>query len=184
MTRILRNAGVLLLLVVASACDDDPFALTWDNRTDTATVYSMARPETHLPSGFNFVARRVVLIDAPTTAGRWDWTLDTQEGELVLLPPRAIGLVSTAGIIPLPGEVFDEVAEAPQDSTRYVRDLPVPVEMGTVYVVRTHQETNSFGQRCIYYGKMEPIRQNLEEGILEFIFDANPICNERALIAP
>lgn len=183
MTRFLKNAGVLLVLIVASACDEDPFALTWENRTDTTTVYSMARPETHLPTAFNFVGRRPVRIDAPTAAGRWDWTLDTQEGELVLLPPRAIGLESTAGIIALPGEEFDDVAEAPQDSTVYVRDLPVPVEMGTVYVVRTHQETNSFGQRCIYYGKMEPIAQDTVEGILEFIFDANPICNERALIA-
>ena len=184
MGRIALAILLLLSSLALGACDDDPFALSWDNFPDTTVIYSLARPETHLPSAFNFVARAGVRIEAPTTAGRWDLALDTRDGELVFLPPRALGVVSTAGLIALPGEVFEEVAEAPRDTTAYVRDQPVPVELGVVYVIRTHQETGAYGQRCVYYSKMQPLMADPENGLVEFVFDGNPLCNERKLIAP
>ena len=124
MNRIFRSLGLLALTAALAACEDDPFALSWQNNTDTTTVYSMARPEANLPTAFNLVARRAVVLEAPTTGDRWDWALDTRDGKLVMLPPRAIGLVSTAGILPVPNEDFDDVVEAPADSTLYVRDQP------------------------------------------------------------
>ena len=91
---------------------------------------------------------------------------------------------STAGIAPMGPVVFEEVGEAPRDSTDYVRDQAVPVVVGDVYVIRTHQATNNFGQLCIFYAKMEPLVADVDEGVLEFLIDQNPICNDRTLIAP
>ena len=101
-----------------------------------------------------------------------------------MVPPRTFGLATTAGIAPLGPVPFDEVGQAPRDSTDYVRDQPVPVVVGDVYVIRTHQEPNNFGQLCIFYAKMEPLVAEAEEGVLEFLIDTNPICNDRTLIAP
>jgi hypothetical protein len=166
------------------ACEDDPFALSWENLPDTAMIYSRARPELYLPTGYNFVSRSPVLIESPTFSTRWDLILDTVEGEMVFLPPRTFGVVSTAGIAPLGAVVFEEVGQAPSDTTDYVRDQPVPVVEGHVYVIRTHQEPNNFGQLCVFYAKMEPLVADVDAGTLEFLIDTNPICNDRTLIAP
>ena len=178
---ILAFAGLSLL---AAACEDDPFALTWENLPATDMIYSRARPELYLPTGYNFVSRTPILIESPTFSDRWDLILDTVDGQLVFIPPRALGVVSTAGIAPLGPVVFDEVGQAPSDTTDYVRDELVPVVEGHVYVIRTHQEPNNFGQLCVFYAKMEPKVADVEAGSLEFLVDTNPICNDRTLIAP
>jgi hypothetical protein len=183
-TRILLVLALVGLSLVAVACEDDPFALSWENLPDTAMIYSRARPELYLPTGYNFVSRSPVLIESPTFSTRWDLILDTVEGEMVFLPPRTFGVVSTAGIAPLGAVVFEEVGQAPSDTTDYVRDQPVPVVEGHVYVIRTHQEPNNFGQLCVFYAKMEPLVADVDAGTLEFLIDTNPICNDRTLIAP
>ncbi len=183
-TRILLVLALVGLSLVAVACEDDPFALSWENLPDTAMIYSRARPELYLPTGYNFVSRSPVLIESPTFSTRWDLILDTVDDEMVFLPPRTFGVVSTAGIAPLGAVVFEEVGQAPSDTTDYVRDQPVPVVEGHVYVIRTHQEPNNFGQLCVFYAKMEPLVADVEAGTLEFLIDTNPICNDRTLIAP
>ena len=95
---LIMFGGVYLLLLALAACEDDPFALSWENLPDTAMIYSRARPELYLPTGYNFVSRSPVLIESPTFSTRWDLILDTVEGEMVFLPPRTFGVVSTAGI--------------------------------------------------------------------------------------
>lgn len=184
MTRILLVLALVGLSLVAVACEDDPFALNWENLPDTAMIYSRARPELYLPTGYNFVSRSPVLVESPTFSTRWDLILDTVDGEMVFLPPRTFGVVSTAGIAPMGAVVFEEVGQAPSDTTDYVRDQPVPVVEGHVYVIRTHQEPNNFGQLCVFYAKMEPLVADVDAGVLEFLIDTNPICNDRTLIAP
>ena len=78
-----------------SGCGENIFEQKWTvARVDTVRIYSLARPELNLPSGFDFVNRIAVEIQAPGATGAWDLLLDTQDGQLVFLPPGALGITS------------------------------------------------------------------------------------------
>jgi hypothetical protein len=124
--RPVRIAALLVLALGSVACDD-PFEVRWDARPDTALIYSLARPETSLPSAFNFFLRIPLVVESPGSTGQWDVALDTEGGQLVLLPPRALGINSRARIAALPGVDFNEVSEAPQDTAAYVSNGSVPL---------------------------------------------------------
>lgn len=174
----------LLPALVLGACDDDPFRIDWEVAPDTVLLYSLARPELGLPSAFNFNRRQFIEIEAPGATGTWDLAVDTQDGELVLLVPGAMGLQSRARITSLTGMTFEEVREAPADTSAYIADMPVPVELGPVYVVQTGESTSSFGARCVYYAKLEALDVDAALGTLRFVYDSNPVCNSRDLIPP
>jgi hypothetical protein len=174
----------LLLGGVLSACGDDPFQVDWTVNPDTVLLYSLERPELNLPSAFNFDRRTTIRVEAPTATGAWDLAVDTREGSLVFLPPGALGIESEAAIVPLAGIDFDELTEAPADTAVYVRDEAVPVETGTVYVVRTNRVASGFGRRCVFYAKMEPLEVDGAEGSVRFVFDSSPVCNDRDLVPP
>jgi hypothetical protein len=168
-----------------SACDDDPFNFNdWTAAPDTVVIYSLDRPELNLPSAYSFYRRGVHRVEAANSSGQWDVALDTREGGLVLLAPRALGIDATAGIVPMPDQRYDEIREAPADTSLYISDEPVPVVVGQLYVVRTNEALGAYGQRCSYYGKMEPLAADPVLGILEFRLDSNPICNNRDLVPP
>ena len=173
-----------LAAVGAGACGDDPFAIRWTESPDTVVLYSLARPELNLTSGFNFNNRIPSRIEAAAATGTWDVAVDTRDGAIVLLPPGALGVESRAGIAPVPGMSFEEVIEAPADTAAYTTDAPVPVQTGTVYVVRTNQGVGAFGTRCVYYAKLQPLEVDPVGGTLRFTFDASPVCNDRRLIPP
>jgi hypothetical protein len=173
------------LLAASVACDDDFWTIKWEENPDTVLLYSLARPELNLLSAFDFISRIPVKIEAPSSTGAWDMVLDTQNGELVLLPPEAVGIQgSSARIAPMGDVDFTEVRRAPSDTTKYIGDAPVPVEIGHVYVVRTRQRAGLYGQRCVYYGKFEPLEKDAAQGTLKFVFDASPVCNSRKLFPP
>jgi hypothetical protein len=175
-------ALILPVLAGSLACDDDLFRIRWQENPDTANLFSLARPELNLLSAFDFISRVPVRIESPDATGRWEMVLDTQDGKLVLLPPGAIGVVGTrARIIPMGPIPFEEVRRAPSDTTLYVYDEPVPVEVGHTYVVRTRQQVGVYGQRCVYYGKFEALEQDPVEGTMSFVFDVSPVCNSRKL---
>lgn len=136
-----RRAGLAVFTAfavgaVATACGDDPFQVRWLESPDTVLLYSLARPELNLVSGFNFQARFPIIIERATSTGDWDIAVDTRDGQIVLLPPGALGVRSRAGIAELPGEDFEDVIEAPDDTAAYTSTDPVPVRMGTIYVIR------------------------------------------------
>jgi len=180
----LALATLAWLVFGLTACGDDPFKIRWTIQPDTVLLYSLARPELNLLSGFSFINRIPVRIEAPNATGTWDVALDTRNGGLVLLPPGALGVESKARIAALPGATFAEVIEAPADTMLYEADEPVQVSMGTVYVVRTNQYVGSFGTRCVNYGKLEPLAVDADLGTLSFVFDGSPVCNDRKLIPP
>lgn len=175
----------LAALLPLAACDDDPFGVReWDARPDTVLLYSLDRPELNLPSGYNFNRRTLHRVEAANSSGQWDVALGTQGGELVLFPPRALGIDTRAGIAPFPDGDFDEVREAPGDTASYVTAEAVPLEVGELYVIRTNQGVGQFGQRCFWYAKMEPLEVDVALGILRFRLDSNPVCNDRDLVPP
>jgi hypothetical protein len=174
-----------LTLPFLTACDDDPFGLRdWSLAPDTAFLYSLARPELNLPSGFNLNTRQSIRIEAAGSTGTWDFLVNTVEGQLVLVTPTAVGLDTSAGIARIEGETFESIRSAPGDTAQYIRTTPVPLSIGQLYVVRTNQASGSFGQRCTYYGKVEPIEIDVAGGTLRFRYDSNPICNSRDLVPP
>ena len=89
-----------------------------------------------------------------------------------------------ARIIPMGDMEFDEVRRAPSDTTLYIGDEPVPVEIGHIYVIRTRQKAGLYGQRCVYYGKFEPLEKDPVAGTMSFVFDVSPVCNSRKLYPP
>jgi hypothetical protein len=167
-----------------AACGDDPFAFNWNDAPDTVLLYSLARPELNLNSAFNFRQGLPVRVEAPTSTGVWDAALDTRGSDLVLLPPGAFGLVGSARITTLPGLALDDVTRAPSDTTVYVASNPVPVRMGTIYVIKTNRSRGSFGSSCVYYAKMEPLVIDVAGGTLTFRYVSNPVCNSLDLVPP
>lgn len=167
-----------------AACGDNGLQPSWTALPDTALLFTLARPELNLPSAFSFRQRRTYRVEGATSTGSWDIALDTEGGELVLLPPGALGISSRAAITTLPGMDFDQVEKAPTDSAVYKRAEPVPAELGLVYVVRTGEVAGTFGSRCVYFAKMEPVEMDSDAGTLSFLYDANPFCNDNRLVPP
>ena len=166
-----------------TGCGENIFDQKWTRaNVETVLIYSLARPEINLPSGFDFVTRFTVEIQAVGATGAWDLVLDTQDGQLVFLPPGALGITSTTMVLALPGMAFDDVLRAPKDTTLYSRDLPVPVDPGTVYVLRTHKAPGRFGGSCLRYAKFQPLAIEPVQETVEFTFDVNTRCDDRALI--
>lgn len=166
------------------ACSGDPFAFQWSDAPDTVQLYSLARPELNLASGFNFFQGTRVRVESATATGTWDVAVDTRGGQIVLLTPGAFGVVSAARITSLPGMTLGDVTEAPRDTLVYVAKDPVPVQMGTVYVLKTNRQRGSFGSSCVYYAKLEPVIIDVAGGTLTFRHVTNPICNSQDLVPP
>ena len=179
----LRFVATGALSFVAAACGRNPFELQWvESKLDTAMIYSMARPELNLPSAFDFKGHRSLRIESPGSTGAWDLVLDTQEGQLVFLPPGALGIDSEAGIVPFPGVRFDELTEAPEDTLSYKEDEPIALQAGSAYVIRTHRSPDRFGVLCSFYGKLELLAIEVQLGTVRFVYDVNPLCGDRKLV--
>jgi hypothetical protein len=177
------RAGRFLLVASALAsagCDDNIFDPSWLAQPDTVVLYSLARPELELESAFQFLGRATVQLERPGAAAQWDIALDTRGGQLVLLTPGALVVNSRARIAALPGQTFDLVTEAPADTLLYTGTDAVPVQMNAVYVVRTRIDE----QGCSKYAKVAPVAIDVAEGRLRFVYDTNPLCNDRRLVAP
>lgn len=183
--RILPLAAAASIAAVGlAACDDDPFGLgDWVANPDSVLLYSLARPELNLPSALNAYLKRTLRVEAPTSSGEWDVALDTQDGQLVLLPAVALGIPGEARIATFPGMDFEELLVAPVDTVPYTAEA-VPVVMSTTYVVRTNSYPTGFGRSCFYYAKLQPFEIDLQAETVRFIIDSNPICQQPDLVPP
>ena len=180
-----RSAAVVTsLLAGVAACGDDPFAFDWSDSPDTVLIYSLAHPEPNLVSGYGFFQDLLVRVEAPTSTGQWDIALDTRNDELVLLPPGALGITPSARIATLENTAMDDVRRAPGDTLDYEPTNPVPVRVGTTYVIKTNRAPGSFGVSCVYHAKMEAVDIDLAGGALTFRHVTNPICNSTDLVPP
>ncbi len=183
-SRALQGAALFVASVLGlTACGENIFDIKWtDANVGTAVIYSLARPELNLPTAFNFVNRVPVEIHAPGATGSWDLVLDTQDGQLVFLPPGALEITSEVMFLAMPDMAFDDVIEAPKDSTLYTKDQPLPVEMSSVYVLRTHAAPGRFGIVCSYYGKLQPVQVEPALGTVAFEYDVSTLCDDRRLV--
>ena len=176
--------ALFLASILSSAgCGENIFEIRWtEANPDTVLLYSLARPEINLPSGYDFLRRSTIEIQNPGATGAWDLVLDTQDGQLVFLPPGALDIDSEAMLLALSGQTFDGVLRAPKDSTLYSKALPVPVETTSVYVLRTHRGPNRFGFPCSFYGKLQPLEVDPALGTVRFVFDVSQLCDDRGLV--
>jgi hypothetical protein len=179
-------AAAALLLAALTACGSDPFLVRWEANPQEAVIYSLDRDELNSPSGFDMLSRSAVVIEnLQAAAVSWDFVLDREGGQLVLLPPRVLGVTgSRAGIVPFPDTGYEDVRRAPSDTAMYITDEPVPIEVGTIYVVRTHERVGSYGRTCVYYGKLEPLEADFDNGVFRFLQDTSPDCNNPSLVPP
>lgn len=183
--RLRLLAVALVAAPLLTGCDDDPFGFDdWELSPSTALLYSLARPELNLESGFNLLRRQALRVEAAGSTGQWDFLVNTVDGSLVFMTPTALGVETRAGIAVVDGETFESIREAPADSARYTRSEPVDIEVGRLYVVRTNEQSGSFGRRCVYYGKVEPLEVDVAGGTLRFRYDVSPLCNSRSLVPP
>ena len=178
----------MVALFVASAlgltaCGENIFDIKWtEANVATARIYSLARPELNLPTAFDFVDRIPVQIHAPGATGSWDLVLDTQNGQLVFLPPGALEITTEVMVLAMPDMAFDDVIEAPEDSTLYTKDQPVAVETSSVYVLRTHAAPGRFRALCVRYGKLQPLEVVPALGTVVFEYDVSTLCDDRGLV--
>jgi len=177
----LLAAGALL---GAQACGGNPFGFDWVAFPTTVQLFSLSRPELNLASGYNFFQDQTFRVESPGSTGGWDVAVDTRDGEIVLLPPGAVGIQSRARIAVFEGLTMDDIVEAPSDTTQFIADRAVPVRFGTTYVIRTGRQSGSFGAGCVYFAKMEAATIDVENQTLIFREITNPVCNDPRLVPP
>ncbi len=175
----------MTLGLFAAGCGDEILGVQdWTPVPDTATIYSLARPEFDLVSAFNFHSRTPVRLESPDAATFWDVALDTRGGNLVLLPPGALGVASRGRILQLTGMTFANVVEAPSDTLLYSATQPLPIVLNGLYIIKSDVRATEFGGSCAFYAKMTPIALDAAAGSMTFVYDGSPICNDRRLIPP
>ena len=174
--RFLLIPFLLAAALTASACEDDSLVPLLDTITDTATIYSAARPElTGRPAAYDFVRLLAVPVEQTGTTGEWDVLLTEQNGAFLFAPAGAfpeIGVPAELAVIE--GQTFSQVARAPSDAGAFKADA-VPVRTGTVYVVRTRPAP------CTRYAKFHVLSIDAAAGAVRFEFLQNPNCGEFSL---
>jgi hypothetical protein len=180
-----RFGLIAALLPVLAACDDD-FVREWTARPDTVLLYSLSRPEyIGRASAFNFIIGSPVVVEQLNATGNWDLALVDQGNDLALVPASAfVGLSSRAAVAEIGPGVLEDVRQAPGDTAQF-RSTPVPIRLGTIYIIRSRRDgcSDGFGSG-VYYSKMEAIEIDKAAGTLRFRTISNPFCNDRALIPP
>ncbi|HUP89893.1 MAG TPA: hypothetical protein VM100_11095 [Longimicrobiales bacterium] len=175
---------LLILAAVASgACDDALGPQAWDATPDTITLYSASRTDLlGFPSGYDFVNRTPIRVEAAGTVGAWDVVL-AGTTTLQLVPAGAFqGNPSRAGIAVITGATFDALKEAPSDTAAFTQQ-PVTIANGGVYVVRTRRYACSFST-AVNFAKVKVVALDVAAGSARFAVVRNPYCNDRSFVPP
>jgi hypothetical protein len=168
--------GLLLLIPLLSQAGCEGYEPPRFPVGDTVELYSLARPEyIGERSGFDFISPQSVVIEQPKTGDyrNFDVAFSELDGTFVLLPA---GMFENFDIQPGVATVtgsFEGLDEAPGDG--YVTDEAIPIREGALFAVRSRSSG-----ACSRYAKMEVLALD-PDGILEFRFLRNNLCNDRTL---
>jgi hypothetical protein len=183
-----RNHKYLLAAAVllTTACSDPFASQDWDGTAVQATLYSASRDSyVGRPSAFDLASSppRVVAIESEAGAGSWDVILvDSANGLALESAATFEGITSRARIAVINNTSFDNVGSAPGDTTKYSIG-PVPLTLGSVYVIRSRTASCAL-QAGPIYAKLQPTAIDVTTGTFTFNYVANPNCNDRSLTAP
>ncbi|HEY9478594.1 MAG TPA: hypothetical protein VIP79_00830 [Gemmatimonadaceae bacterium] len=138
MTARLLSFGFAALAVVAFTGCGDPFKATATTEVfeDTLSVYAISEAPANAPTALNTYDARVVRTDP---SERYDVVFDirvdpaTNDTTAYLLPPRAVGAFSTAGIIK-DTRPYGDILSAPTGG--YNDSTAVPIEAGDVLLIQ------------------------------------------------
>lgn len=126
------------------------------NTQGTVTLYAMTGTSLALPSAYSVYNNPPTVVRTDRSSG-FDFAFNiqvdsAQDTVAELLPRGALGLYMDGGLqtSPLP---FDSITLAP--TSGYQDSLPVPVQVGTVVLVASRQQTCNFGYTYPIYGKFE-----------------------------
>lgn len=185
MHAIRKTAAVLALALVGVGCGDDLGLGTWVALPDTSLVYSLSRPDLlGEPSAYDFVQLRRLVLESPGATGVWDVALSEQNGEFVFIPASAFpGVTSRTGLSLTEQTDFRAFTRAPGDTASY-RNVPVVLEVGGIYVVRTRSETCPGFGTASRYAKFQVLSIHPDIGAVEIVAIRNPLCSDRNLEPP
>lgn len=176
-----------LALALAAGCDDpngfvvEPL-ITVDTIDVAAPTSASGFPtaiDVTSTGGFIVGGRRP---ETQQDAERWDLAVRVRDGGLVFVPAGALGLSVNVGITrPLAGQTFDSVIEAPGAGS-FVTDADVPVQQGSVYVVRSRSVPCGFGT-APQHSKIQPLEVSHEEGTIRLLISTNEVCGDPRLVS-
>lgn len=188
-----RSFAVLLVpVLMALAACGDPNDPNFEPRLVADTVL-LAVPDPSVPLSESVGSALDIGLSAalgitvreperPSAAGQYDVLLRRRGNELVLVPPKVLGLQGVqarAGVATVGGS-FDQVREIPEQAA-FVTDSVIPLRPSTTYVLRSRDTSCQFGRGNIY-AKLEPLELNPAAGTVRLNVVANSTCNDRRLV--
>jgi hypothetical protein len=123
-----------------------------------------------------------VVIEQLTQGSGFDVAL-TEPGGLFALTPSAVllGLPTRAGVATTMASTLDAVTSAPSDTAAFVQTRSVPLQVGTIYVIRSRRVNCILGTGS-YYAKMQVVATDSVQGTVRMALVANPNCGDRSLV--
>lgn len=167
----------LTALLLAAACDNGPGLgnATLPNEVDTVSLYALDRTSITLPSAY--VIRNKSTVRTDLVSG-FDFVFNiTAAGQPVLLPTGALHLGLASGIQPQTVP-FSSITLAP--TSQYVDTMAVPVDSGTVAVVRSRPSSDFCGV-VYYYAKLEVLAIDTTARRIDFQILVDQNCGYRGL---
>jgi hypothetical protein len=156
--------GRLLLLIggvaaIAGCGDPTGFTANLDTVDTQFAVFAFSGTPLSAPSAVNVFGATPVLTDG---SANYDLVFDIRGGQAVVLPPRVVGGLATAGIQTL-DEPFESVLVAPGGG--YNDSTAVPIDVGDVLAIRAQPQpcANTFGLRPFIYAKALVIAINTSD---------------------
>ena len=180
-----------LLLVSGLAACDDPNAGLFNPVIREDTV-DLAAPlvDRATPTALDVAyASSLILGRFPelvADAEQWDFAVRREGGQLRLVPAGLFGFQnpvgggSTATISLALNEGIDEITRA--SASRLDTIIPVVLEQGEVYVVRSRRTNAAFGG-CENYAKIQPLEVDAAAGRVKLRVVGNARCNDPRLVA-
>ena len=185
------TCGILVLVCgcVLAACGDEGFDLSPLLVSDTFDLAAPTFPANEgLPTALDIKGDGLGGIfggrfpERPAHALEWDFLVRVREGQVVLVPPGAVGVSSRASITrALPGETLEGLREAPGQST-FIADSAVALQQGGVYVARSRASVDQFGGECSQYAKLSPLEVNAATGRTRIAITTNERCSDPRLV--
>lgn len=185
-----KTFGALLLggCIALTGCGDDAFDLTPLLVSDTVLLAAPLPGNIDLPTALDVTGNGAGGLwggrfpERVSDALAWDFLVRIRDGQLVLLPPGALGVSSRASITrALVGETLEGLREAPGQST-FIADSAVVLQRGSVYVARSRAALDQFGGGCSQFAKLSPVELDLVAGRVSIAVTTNQRCSDPRLV--